>query len=185
MNEKRCSKCSLVKPHDVFYRDGRTADGLRSACKVCLRAQFRAYQRAHKGEADARSRAWARANPERVAARDRAWNAAHPEKRDAVVQRWRLGLTHDQTAELRRRSCAICGLPPGSGRVAHCIDHDHTMTGPGSVRGTLCRRCNLSLGRHERGELYGRTKCPAWQASADAYLERHQIQLSASPDAGQ
>jgi hypothetical protein len=42
---KRCSRCEAVKPRDDFYRDPRTPDGLRAACRECVCSGVRRAQR--------------------------------------------------------------------------------------------------------------------------------------------
>lgn len=59
--------------------------------------------------------------------------------------------------------CAICGTPD-SGRVDtihFCIDHSHTSN---KVRGLLCQRCNVVLGKIEDSE--------EWLKSALLYLSK-------------
>jgi hypothetical protein len=48
---KTCSKCRRVKRPDEFYRDLHHRDGLSSACKLCMRAQAVAWQKAHPEKA--------------------------------------------------------------------------------------------------------------------------------------
>lgn len=61
--------------------------------------------------------------------------------------------------------CAICSRPSPDKPL--CIDHDHTKSGPSSVRGLLCSPCNSALGRFgESTEVIAR---------AAAYLERDPI----------
>ena len=173
---KACSKCGEVKALGGFYVDGRKRDGYRSSCAVCDRARASVHRNANREKINAASRAWRAANRAKIAANVKARYYAHPEKFDANQTRYRLGLTYEETLRLRQRPCAICASPPGANAHAHHIDHDHNMTGKASVRGILCTHCNTTLGRYEKGHAYGRNKCPAWRASADAYLNRHQLQ---------
>lgn len=43
-------------------------------------------------------------------------------------------------------NCVCCGLPFGEGMNQKCLDHSHQS---GLVRGVLCAKCNLMLGRIE------------------------------------
>jgi 5-methylcytosine-specific restriction endonuclease McrA len=53
----------------------------------------------------------------------------------------RFGLTHEiRTGE----KCWICGDPGQKEKLV--IDHDHSKKGIESIRGILCRRCNLAIG---------------------------------------
>jgi hypothetical protein len=49
----------------------------------------------------------------------------------------RYGLTREEADAILSKPCAICGEP------STCIDHDHNT---GTVRGGLCRPCNIGLG---------------------------------------
>lgn len=70
--------------------------------------------------------------------------------KQSALERYRLktyGITPEQYATLWNKqgeACAICRTSVnGSGRAWH-VDHDHDT---GYVRGILCHRCNVSLGR--------------------------------------
>jgi hypothetical protein len=59
------------------------------------------------------------------------------------------GITLDDYARMfaaQNGRCAICNTPPERGTNLH-VDHDHKT---GRVRGLLCSRCNLNLGRVEK-----------------------------------
>ena len=44
---KTCRKCGESKPESEFYHDKTMADGLRSACKECIKAQSQEYRYEH------------------------------------------------------------------------------------------------------------------------------------------
>ena len=143
---KRCSRCGKTKPVSEFCKNRRSKDGLHSYCKAC------------KG---AYSRAWAEANRERRRAQNREWSKAHLARRSVMQRSTRYGLAYSVTLELRARPCDICGALPGSGSMAHHIDHDNTT---GAVRGVLCAHCNRGLG--------GFRDSPGLLARAAWYLAR-------------
>jgi hypothetical protein len=58
--------------------------------------------------------------------------------------------------------CAICGASEGYGGKRLAIDHNHTT---GAVRGILCDRCNLALGKFKDD--------PQIIKNAVEYLEQH------------
>lgn len=77
--------------------------------------------------------------------------------RAAANREWNMrttyGITSAQYGELlalQGGGCAICGSPPGARMLA--VDHDHGCC-PGKkscgrcLRGLLCSRCNLALGK--------------------------------------
>lgn len=57
----------------------------------------------------------------------------------------RYGLTverYDEMVAAQGGNCLICEKPPRDGAQL-AVDHDHTT---GTVRGLLCRPCNLAIG---------------------------------------
>lgn len=66
MDQKVCFKCSLPKSLDEFPKHPQMKDGHLNKCKLCNRAD---------------AKAWAQKNPERVADNASAWRAANPDKR--------------------------------------------------------------------------------------------------------
>ena len=63
----------------------------------------------------------------------------------------RYGITlsdFDHLARIHDYKCWICRESPATD-----IDHDHALSGLESVRGVLCRRCNVSLGYYQKGKL--------------------------------
>jgi Recombination endonuclease VII len=79
------------------------------------------------------------------------WRKEHPERHLASTRSSKLrsyGLTEDQYREMhdqQRGLCAICTEPCKLGRRL-AVDHCHTT---GRVRGLLCARCNMSIGKFE------------------------------------
>ena len=193
---KRCTKCGEDRASSAFHRDRTTPSGLQSRCKECRRAAkdpekerayHRAYREAHPERCRAHSLAWQRANRDKSRAASRAWKVAHPERARAHGStRSELALPIERIMEMRKAACGICALPPKRGGRANHVDHDHNLTGPMSVRGTLCMGCNLSLGFFEKGVLRrGKLSDPAWRANAQAYLDRFAANmgtLALSPD---
>lgn len=160
----------------------------RGMCESCYRAwwrrqdpaAFRAKRRArYAAERTKRLAAAKRYYHERIKknprmlARRRAASAAWARTANAKARavgywlRSRYGLTVEGRTKMlaaQRNRCALC---PRSltVRTAH-IDHDHACArGRGSVRGLLCRACNVALG------MFGDS--PSRLRGAAAYLERH------------
>ncbi len=165
---KTCSRCGLTKAEDEFYRLIRSKDGRQSFCKVCQRANARAWAQAHpekrreykarylaQPEAQEVRRRGARrrrlANPEAYREQQQRWNAANrawvnqrarkyqPKRRLALY-----GMTpadYQALLEAQESACAICGRSFAE-HPAH-IDHCHET---GRVRGILCGPCNRALG---------------------------------------
>jgi hypothetical protein len=140
---KKCSKCDVMKPLTEFWLRSNRPSQVRTACKTCESATYRAWKAEHGLEAQ------------------RRWRAAHPEVARAGYRRKKLkqkyGLTPKEADLMLARGCSICGSHDQT-----CIDHDHSI---GFVRGALCRRCNLGIGHLDDD--------PARLRAAADYLERH------------
>jgi len=111
------------------------------------RAHWRTYYRAHKQELNERSRAYYRAHKQEMKERSRAYYQAHKQDLKPILRRGQLkrlyGLSPaDYDALLAKQDgvCAICGKPP---EETLCVDHCHAT---GTIRGLLCRKCNIALG---------------------------------------
>lgn len=127
---------------------------------VKWRAAHRERVRAYKKKAAAKAYA---ADPEGVRARNREYvaksNAAHPER--AYELRLQLackrrGISVEKYYEMfaaQEGLCAICRKPETTKQKDTTwrlsIDHDHSFAegDPRGVRGLLCNRCNVTLGK--------------------------------------
>ncbi len=130
-----CVKCSSTKPLADFYIKGRTLQGrprYDAFCKVCRKAQVRAY---------------CKKNPLVVRARKKLWQAT----RGKFVCRERhlrrtyntSQMAYDLQFQGQNGVCAICGRLPAEGEYRFAFDHDHET---GLTRGVLCSACNGGLG---------------------------------------
>lgn len=111
--------------------------------------QQRFYARYREAEI-ARASAWQKANRPKAAAaarNRRAKPAVQSRIREQRRQR-RYGLApgeFDRLYTAQGGACAICCRPMTTdGDTKCCVDHDHAT---GDVRGLLCTRCNLLLGK--------------------------------------
>lgn len=99
-----------------------------------------------KKERARKSRIWHHQNRDRALARQKKYRDENPDKVRATQRKSRYGVTQEQYDNLlieQAYCCAICVLPPRKGRPLS-VDHCHTT---GKIRGLLCNKCNLTLGR--------------------------------------
>jgi hypothetical protein len=103
----------------------------------------------------------------RVRENSRRWKAAHP----VYMRRYSLkslyGLTLFEADRLFQAGCGICGCElTTQGRQGNTfnVDHNHIT---GVVRGGLCFRCNVALGRVDA--------VPGWLEKAQRYLTAAQL----------
>lgn len=115
---RTCRFCRTPKPLNEFYKRGeRNRSHYRSECKQCCLARTRA-NRAKNPERDALQR--------RRTHLRQSYGISDAEYQDLL--------------EMQGGVCAICLNKPSA--KLH-VDHDHST---GTVRGLLCKRCNLALG---------------------------------------
>jgi hypothetical protein len=104
---------------------------------------YRAKQRAY-------CRAYYRAHKQEINERNRAYYHAHKQDIKSILRRGQLKRLYgispaDYDALLAKQDgvCAICGKPS---EETLCVDHCHAT---GTIRGLLCRKCNIALGCNE------------------------------------
>ena len=118
---KTCTKCNTAKEHTEFSPHPHTRDKHRPECKACRSSL---------------ERGWRKANPERTS--KGRWTRAI---------RSSFGLSPDQYESLKAKQndqCAICGAHQSTLSCRLAVDHCHST---GLLRGLLCRKCNLAIGK--------------------------------------
>jgi 5-methylcytosine-specific restriction endonuclease McrA len=162
--EKRCSRCFVIKPKSEFNRDRHKVSGVRAECKVCTAAWGKAHPqrpRPLRGppslEARARASEYRRVNREKVNAAHRRWYTKNKAKKFAWVNARRArqaGATRVETVDRfvvygrDGGKCHIC-LKRVARDKFH-LDHltpislggDHTYTNVRIAHG----KCNLERG---------------------------------------
>lgn len=145
---KVCRACGNEKSVDLFYNEGRMADGKASTCKRCMEVY---------------RKAWEAKNPEKVETyrvRNQLYHkvlyAATKTKRKIIKRRLQYSLSEEQFISKlasQNGSCEICKtvLDSSSGSKVPHVDHDHNCCAgeracTKCVRGLLCRECNFMLG---------------------------------------
>jgi hypothetical protein len=111
----------------------------RGVCSACYMAQFRQ----ENPDYYARQLAVNRANYRTVLVKNK-------DKKYLINVRAKYGLSaseHRELFEFQQGQCAICFVHQDQIPTRLHVDHCH---GTGSVRGLLCRNCNLALGGQEK-----------------------------------
>lgn len=131
----RCYRCREFQSFESFSRCRTEPTGRQRICKLCT--------------ADRRR------ETEGLKAQERAKRFAR--RYDISVEQY------DKMFDAQGGRCAIClKTPEGEPYGVLSVDHDHTTN---AVRGLLCRRCNLALGKMEDD--------PTRLMAAAAYLIQH------------
>lgn len=115
---KRCPKCDVYKPKDLFYRSKSHKDGCSSYCKACQ---------------NLRTTSYARDNKEKI-----------PTQSYSLKRRY--GITSEEYLQMldnQGGKCAICEVENCLTGRALAVDHCHDT---GKIRGLLCSNCNIGLG---------------------------------------
>ena len=120
--KKICLKCGELKDFELFPVINKKMGYRSSYCKVCAN-KIRENSRKLKGVEPIRQRAkWLKSS---------------------------FGISVDQYNDillLQDNKCAICGRTEELDGKNFAVDHDHKT---GKMRGILCKRCNLLLGKFE------------------------------------
>ena len=138
LKTKVCSVCKTALHVLEFGIDRSVRDGLNHRCKTCNRKSSKLWKSANPQKANAAY--WRRAEYWR--ARRREQYRLDPSKRRSYDLRKDYGITletFNKLVEEQNWSCAICLTK----LTRPCVDHDHRT---GTIRGILCRSCNLLLG---------------------------------------
>lgn len=120
---KYCRGCDQHKPLSDFSANRRASDGKQNKCKVCKRAQVKAWEDTHPGRKLELQQAWREANPNYIGDYQRQWR---DENRERARDQWRKA-AHIRRAreaeafieavdpltvyETHQGICGICQLP--------------------------------------------------------------------------
>ena len=147
------------------YKDPEKRKATQRAWKLKNREKLLAKKREYNARHPEVARANRQANREQRKARRKEWARRNPESVKKYKYKSTYGISTEQRDALfvsQGSCCAMCRSPE-SGKGGWHTDHDH---GTGLVRGVLCARCNVTLGR-VGDTLEG---AQAWFARAFAYL---------------
>ena len=147
---KKCSKCGVSKALNFFNLDKNKKDKHSAWCKTC---------------AAANTKNWTQNNSERSKKSNAKWRSANRMHILETKRRKAYGTDDKNLFIAQNGMCAICfsDLKLLPERYKH-VDHNHTT---GKVRGWLCHRCNLGLGKFKDD--------PALLRAALNYLDAHEL----------
>jgi hypothetical protein len=128
-DQRRCSGCLRYHPKDSFYADVNVADGVSIYCKTCAKKRAREYAKIPK------SRDYKKRYADRY-----------------QLKKYGLSIEDvDRMIAAQNGACAVCREPLIYGTGGCAIDHDHDTN---TVRGLLCRLCNVGIGHFRENETY-------------------------------
>lgn len=135
---KTCTRCGETKARDLFSRDARKPDGLRSQCKACRVEYQRAYREANAAKFAEQKRLYREANAAKIAGRMRVYREANAAKLAEYTRRYREANPHLVNAHTARRraaqlqrtvawsdAVAIATLYEIAARVSRCTGIEH------------------------------------------------------------
>lgn len=153
---KRCSKCGEEKSIDQFCRNSGSRSGYQSWCKDCYSVYQREwYCRKHPRKSTPEGKKWCptckqyKLPGEFAKHCNRVGGYAGQCKtcRSDLHLYRKYGLIRadfNTLLESQGHVCACCGTSVPGGHGVFCVDHSHQT---GQVRGCLCRRCNMIIGK--------------------------------------
>ena len=168
LNLKQCCMCFEFKTINFFNKDKTRKDGFNPRCRPCYsrskkefyeenkeRLTIERYIRYHEDIEESRRlrREDVAKNKERENKRQKKNREKDPIRFKGYVLKSHFGITIEQFNELLNDQdyrCAICekfetAIEQSSGNTKKLsVDHDHKT---GIIRGLLCARCNLALGK--------------------------------------
>lgn len=106
---KTCSKCGCQKDRQEFYADKRELDGLRHACKDCIRAARKRYYMENHEACKQQRKAWVQKNADRIYETNKSWRQANKDKSSAYARKWqRANPGRCADIKVRRRAAGAC-----------------------------------------------------------------------------
>lgn len=154
---KICCMCKVEKTPESFSRNGRSSDGLQTACKDCMNSYARSPENKKRRSLQAKER-WRNGK-----IRDDRYQELYG---ITVQDYYRMFFEQGEV-------CDICKKPGKEGRPL-CVDHDHKIQCKNGVRGLLCDNCNKAIGHILDDENLA--------LKIHGYLQKHKLQQEIASD---
>ena len=176
MQEKKCSKCKIVKPIENFNKNRLMKDGLQNQCSLCQNSYWKSKKQISKEEAEKYLQDKLKSGELfqcKSCKHEKLADAFYYQRRYGSVvlalnkckdcqtnyQRNKaFGITDEDfntLLEKQNHKCAICGVDHDyyrsytqNGR-RFAVDHNHKT---GEIRGLLCDKCNRGIGYFKDSE---------------------------------
>lgn len=155
-DNKKCSKCKIIKNRSFFYNDSQKKNGISSSCKQCKDEQNKSWKIKNPEKDRAIGRELRRRAiikyPERYKSYNKTYDLRNRDARLLGARKRKLKNKFNITPEKynqmlldQKGKCKICDSEnTGAKTFKHFpVDHCHKS---GIVRGLLCNRCNSGLG---------------------------------------
>lgn len=136
METKVCSKCRRNKPLSDFYKQENHSDGLRSACKDCLKKADKKYRDSEIGQ---------KVSKTKYQRKKKMPNAKKHFQDQYLWRTYKIRITQKEQMYLAQNGCCIICEKPISFDLIF-IDHRHL---DGKIRELLCPACNTFVGHIE------------------------------------
>lgn len=148
-----CPDCKIKKERTEFHKCKDRWNGLSYRCKRCDSIAGKIKYKKNKEKIILNSKTWANNNPEKRKEITGRWYENNKEQAKKSTRNSRLkseyGITEEQFEEMLKSQnscCKICGSTESNVSTHNklVVDHNHETS---KVRGLLCNKCNLGLGR--------------------------------------
>lgn len=151
MKNKTCTKCGVIKPLDLFYKDSRYRSGRRTQCKTCDSLKAMKWRTNNQGRWDSYMTKWRIDNKEKSRKTLNEWRIRNRERLHQQLHRRRIRLQQGSIFQIidkdLNRLYSSCCVNCGS---SENISLDHIVPisrgGRHSIGNLqpLCRSCNSS-----------------------------------------
>lgn len=143
---KTCTKCSINKNGEEFYKCPTTNDGLHVYCKKCISIISKEWRQDNPEKAKEHRKKYATESSDKIKETNKKWMSRNMDKIKSTKLKKAYGITIEQYKEMlhnQNNSCHICSRSQLDLTKSLAVDHNHKT---GKVRGLLCSDCNIGLG---------------------------------------